>query len=384
MNKNKIIIILIVLIAIAILISIVLALLTSKYSSYPSSGGESEELLAPDGKDIYEYKEVEKETSKSMLYTVLNCINENEQTYTYVKEIYRINKEKGKAFFAHGVQSSTNKYYIIELDNINETYNLADTTEEEYNNVKNGKVNSKYLEVKDIAKTENNSFNLINISDSQLVNMYFDIIKNLLNNDPQSLYEILDEEYREKRFGNVENLEKYIELDKAKITNMEASKYARYNYDGYIQYVCRDNNGKYYIINEELNTGDYKIFLDEYTIDQPEFIEEYEKSSDSEKAGYNINKFIQSINSKDYNYAYNCLAQSFKQNNFPTLESFEKYVKENFYDENEIEHLNYMKESGYQVYQSLVKKANNDEENVEKDFIVNLKENRDFEMSFEI
>ena len=63
----------------------------------------------------------------------------------------------------------------------------------------------------------------------------------------------------------------------------------------------------------------FKVLLDTYTVDQQEFIKKYDSASDNEKAGYDINKFFDAINANDYTYAYNCLAESFKQNNFTRI-----------------------------------------------------------------
>jgi hypothetical protein len=51
---------------------------------------------------------------------------------------------------------------------------------------------------------------------------------------------------------------------------------------------------------------DYKLILDEYTIDLPEFTEKYKKAAPQEKVGMNIEKIISAINNKDYGkYRFN-------------------------------------------------------------------------------
>ena len=211
---------------------------------------------------------------------------------------------------------------------------------------------------------------------------YFEKMKSDLLYDQENIYNLLDDEYKEKKFGNIDSFKNYIELNRETFSNMEIQKYARYYYDGYTQYVALDNFGNYYIFNET-STMNYKILLDTYTINQPEFIEKYDSASDVEKAGYNIDKFITAINTKDYNYAYNHLAQSFKQNNFTTLESFINYVQNNFYSKNNYEIKNGTKEGDYYVYTVNITDAEQDTSKlVQKNFIVNIKDNREFELSF--
>ena len=211
---------------------------------------------------------------------------------------------------------------------------------------------------------------------------YFEKMKSDLLYDQENIYNLLDDEYKEKKFGNIDSFKNYIELNRETFSNMEIQKYARYYYDGYTQYVALDNFGNYYVFNET-STMNYKVLLDTYTIDQPEFIEKYDSASDVEKAGYNIDKFITAINTKDYNYAYNHLAQSFKQNNFTTLESFINYVQNNFYSKNNYEIKNGTKEGDYYVYTVNITDAEQDTSKlVQKNFIVNIKDNREFELSF--
>ena len=232
------------------------------------------------------------------------------------------------------------------------------------------KVDNKY-------KDQTNKYKTITIP-------YFEKMKTDLLYDQEYIYNLLDDEYKEKKFGNIDGFKNYIELNKETFLNMEIQKYARYYYDGYTQYVALDNFGNYYVFNET-STMDYKVLLDTYTIDQPEFIEKYDSASDVEKAGYDIDKFITAINTKDYNYAYNHLAQSFKQNNFTTLESFINYIQNNFYSNNECEITNGQKEGNYYIYTVNISNANQENSGItQKNFVVNLKENREYELSFNI
>ena len=165
---------------------------------------------------------------------------------------------------------------------------------------------------------------------------------------------------------------------------MKLSKYAKYKYDGYVQYVCLDNNGDYFVINNNVDNGEYKILLDTYTVDQQEFIKKYDSASDNEKAGYDINKFFEAINANDYTYAYNCLSESFRQNKFSTQKQFENYIKNNFYNKNKVKYSNCRKEGNYYIYTVNIINSEDTTKSVQKDFIVNLKEDRQFEMSFSV
>ena len=380
--KKKIIIILLILLLTLLAIILILTNFLKNNSSIDNNNPDEDMST---GIDEYVEKEVTKMTSKTTLNMLLKWLNSNEDDYCFVKEIYRLNKNEIEEYFVYVIQNNENKYFVAYLDQENNLYMLEEISNTEYEDVKNEKINNKFLQVKTIENNGNNEYTIELMSDVKIANMYFDIIKNILNSEPEVLYDILDTDYQQKKFGSIENFMEYVDNNKNRFTNMQISKYTKYTYEGYMQYVCLDTNGEYYIINEDTTTGDYKILLDTYTIDQPEFIEKYDSASDVEKAGYDIDKFITAINTKDYNYAYNHLAQSFKQNNFTTLESFINYIQNNFYSNNECEITNGQKEGNYYVYTVNISNANQENSGItQKNFVVNLKENREYELSFNI
>lgn len=326
----------------------------------------------------------EKDTSTTTLNILLTCINKTNANYTFIKDIYVQRNDNINVYAVYGIQNNKNIYYIISLDYNNFTYNIKQVTEEECNNIKNGKSND-YIKITNIEENNDNKFELNVMSDVQTSAMYYNMIKNLLNSEPEVLYNfVLDDEYKQKRFLNIENFIEFVNKNKSKYNNMKLSKYAKYKYEGYVQYVCLDNNGDYFVINDNVDTGEYKILLDTYTIDQAEFIKKYNSAADNEKAGYDINKFFEAINANDYNYAYNCLAESFKQNKFPTQRQFENYIKNNFYNKNDVKYLNYRKEGNYYIYTVNIINSADTTKSVQKHFIVNLKDDRQFEMSFSV
>lgn len=380
--KKKIIITLLILLLILLAIILILTIFLKNSSSIENNNPDEDMST---GIDEYVEKEVSKMTSKTTLNMLLKWLNTDGENYCFVKEIYRLNKDEIEEYFVYAIQNNENKYFVAYLDQENNTYMLEEISNTEYEDVKNEKINNKFLQVKTIEDNGSNEYSIELMSDVKIANMYFDIIKNILNSEPEVLYDILDTDYQQKRFGSTENFMEYVDNNKNKFANMQISKYAKYTYEGYMQYVCLDTNGEYYIINEDTTTGDYKILLDTYTIDQPEFIEKYDSASDIQKAGYNIDKFMQAINAHDYTYAYNCLAESYKQNNFTTINSFRNYIQNNFYSKNNYEIKNGTKEGDYYVYTVNITDAEQDTSGlVQKNFIVNIKDNREFELSFNV
>ena len=119
--------------------------------------------------------------------------------------------------------------------------------------------------------------------------------------------------------------------------------------------------------------------LDTYTIDIEEFIEKYESVNEKEKVILNIQKFINSINDNNYNYAYNCLADSFKNNYFSNVEDFKNYIENNFGNNIDISYIEFdTVAEKYYTYRVNISNR------IQKTFIVQLGEGTDFKLSFDI
>ena len=148
-------------------------------------------------------------------------------------------------------------------------------------------------------------------------------------------------------------------------------------------HLLLDEDDRYYIFKGNSNNQD-EIYLDTYTVDLPEFLEKYNSSDDGYKVGYNIEKFFNAINDKDYKYAYNVLDDVFKQNNYPNQSDFENFVKSNFYENNKVNHKNVEQEGNLFVYNISIQNKENLGEQKNLTVIMKLEEGTDFVMSFSI
>lgn len=229
-------------------------------------------------------------------------------------------------------------------------------------------------------KYECNEFSIINISTNELVQMYFNKYINNALQDIEQVYNLLNIEYREKKFGNIEEYKKYVENNKEMIIGNKLASYQTQKNGDNTRYICIDKNGKYYIFDETA-IMEFTVILDAYTLDLPEFIEKYTSATEQQKVALNIEKFMQAINDKSYYYAYNCLADSYKNNYFKTQEEFENYVKENFYSNNTVGYNQFSQEGEVYTY-SVVLTNKETGEQMNKTFIVKLEEGTDFVLSF--
>lgn len=269
---------------------------------------------------------------------------------------------------------STNKTYSIFLEDFLIKNNYNENMNEE--DIK--------IEDKEVAFNGYNKFIKVKITDEYIVSEYFTDYKMKLLNNTEKAYNVLDEEYREEKYNSVEEFNKYIYDNKNKIKMAEIDKYQTTEIDGKKEYICLDKDGKYYIFIPESLTK-YKVILDTYTVDLPEFLEKYNKASDEKKVGYNIQKIISAINDGDYKYVSSKLDETFRKNNFETTEKLQSYLEEKLYEVNEIEYTNVKKEGDIYIYQTKIK--NKKDENAEEknvNFIMKLEEGTDFVFSFSI
>lgn len=268
-------------------------------------------------------------------------------------------------------------YIIVNLDYYNMTYSIEPVIDNKYNNINEIRLDER---TEEIALNENNEFVYNRISEESIIRNYISYYKTNALKNSTIAYNLLDEEYREKKFGDIEKYKKYVNDNKEMISSSILNSYQINNNDGYTQYICIDNLGNYYIFKETA-IMEYTVILDTYTIDLPEFIEKYNNGTEQQKVALNIEKFMQAINTKDYKYAYNCLADSFKNNYFKTQAEFENYARENFYENSTVEYNQFESQGDIYTYSVILKDKVSGEQKT-KTFIMRLGEETDFEMSF--
>lgn len=272
-----------------------------------------------------------------------------------------------------------NMYVIINLDINNKAFSIEPISEKTY---KSGQIEEGKNEKVEV--NSNNKYQYERLSEEDRVKQYFQNYKMMLLSNPEIAYKFLDEEYKEKSFGNIENFQKYIDENRKNILSATLEGYEAKINDEYTQYVEKDVKGKYYIFNiSNKNPAEFTVMLDTYIIGFEKVKEDYENGNTKKKVEMNISRFVSAINDKNYYYAYNVLADSFKTRNFETQEDFETYVKDNFFEINEIEDGAFKEDGEYYVYDLVIADENN-ESTKKMTVVMQLQEEMDFVMSFSI
>lgn len=325
----------------------------------------------------------------------------------YATKIYEVQSNMSyRMYFIYGyiVNNETRqtgkkveKNYIVCVDYATNTYELAPY----------GKLLNEYFDFQkdDIEVNENvdlskisstiyeNQYNKVqhaNIDEKYAAEFYLNLyIENAIYY-PEDAYNSLDDEFKEKRFGNFEKYKDYMNDIKDVLEVSKLNKTKVIEREGYKEYICLDNYGKYYRF-KEYGAMNYKVLLDTYTKELPELAENYKNANDEKKVALCVNTFFAMLNNHDYVSAYNKLDSGFKSNYFKTEKEFKKYVKEHFYDNNksevakvkEVDGLYTIDVSYYNANTYVVSRFYTPEEK-KKTFIVKLLDDNNFVMSFNV
>ncbi len=273
------------------------------------------------------------------------------------------------------------RYYIIRIDQDNFTFSI-EPVQGNIESIDDIQVSESNLKIENHIY---NKFSIKTISTEELIKKYMSHFMNILINHTEIAYEnYLDEEYKKKRFGELEQLMDFVNKNKEELNGVEPSQYL-VEFD--------DNAKKYVILDQYQNTYEfyetatmvYKVRLDTYTIMPDNFKETYDSSNEQYKVAMNIDKWIDMLNNRDYHSAYQYLDETFRNNNFGSEEAFEQYMREHF-------PLHYQLKIGqftetnntYTQYIVLTDITGETNEEIDNTIIMQLKDDYDFVMSFSV
>lgn len=318
-----------------------------------------------------------------------NLIANYQQSEIYIDQILSTQlSDAVKAYVVKGktiVNNSRNDcVLIIKLDFLNNTFSVYPyefCVERGYNNTETGG-NLNIQNVDSIAKNNSNVYEDQSTSVESIAFSYYDKLKADFLYDPEYLFSILDEEYRDKRFENYEDFLNYINLNRELISKAAISQYSREYNDGYVQYLVVDTYNNHYLFNET-SVLNYTVLLDDYTIETEDFKTKYASASIESKAITNADKVMKMINSKDYESIYNLLDETYRTNNFATLDTFIQYINTAFYNANYYTISNVSEQGSYYLITVTCKEnASASAATKENRMIISIGEGTNFTMSF--
>ena len=404
MEKKVKLLMIIITIIIVIIIGILIYLLNTQNANNSISIGK-EEIYYSD-QDTHFRNEVEKVTSKYDFFDTEVCIkkyitslqkldkNLYERESSSVNDTINIYKEELAIYFVYGNLISTNNNkienygFIVKRDTQNLKFSIIPYDYMIDNGYEETLLESKNLDsIKkySINENDNNYYTSNAYDDGYISNYYFNMYKENLQFNVENIYNSMEKEYREKRFGTLQNYKEYVTKNYKELLKCNLNQYVTETEDNFTNYICKDQLGNYYIF-KETNIGEYTLTLDTYTLKQDKFNEKYKTATNNEKVGMNISEFFQMINAKDYKSAYSVLSSSFKEKNFKNQDSFEQYIRTKLYLYNDINLVNFSdKISGvFTYYIEVSNKENKNDAKIKMNIIMQLLEDTEYQLSFEI
>lgn len=126
--------------------------------------------------------------------------------------------------------------------------------------------NESYLDGEDYIMTPKtygvNEYSVIEVTDDSMVNIYLNDFKNQVNNDINSAYLLLNEQYRNIKFGSLENFINF--YNSYNLNNFTIDSYS-VNSDKTIFTIYTKENNK--IIFKRKSVMEYEVYLDDYTVE---------------------------------------------------------------------------------------------------------------------
>lgn len=236
-----------------------------------------------------------------------------------------------------------------------------------------------------IENLDYNSIEYIHVTDKVMAKKYFNYYIQTMINEPKKAYELLEQDYREKRFNSEESYQQFVQSNLPFLKQLEIENISVSGENNSKQYTIKDKYGNSYLFKETA-VMEYTVQLDDYTLENELFNEIYEEASKRDKGLLNVAKFFKMINTQDYQSAYQVLDENFKQTYFPKQADFENYIKTRMFRYNRVNYKEYSNQianiHAYKVVLSDITGENQNE--IEFNIVMKLLEETNFVMSFAI
>lgn len=152
--------------------------------------------------------------------------------------------------------------------------------------------------------------------------------------DREHLYSILEVDYKNSKYSDLDDLKKYINDNKTDLYLDAISEYKVIDYNEYVEYRAICKSQRNYIFNVK-NMMNYTISLDNYTIVQNK--DTYNAFLPAAEAKYCIDRVVQAFNYKDYDFVYSKLNPVQKNNYFKNENDFKEYLSKALFEQNSYE-----------------------------------------------
>lgn len=211
------------------------------------------------------------DSSYSQEYNVQNISGTIDRFYS--QEMYKQDSVTNSIYYVRGIVELVNSqneinvgnnYFKVYVDNNNLTASIVFLTEQEYKSAI--EANSNEIEEKTIEQNEYNKFEEKMLTEWDLSERYIEDYELKLKYNIDEAYNLLDEDYKNKKFNNnIQDFENYVEQNKEILYNISIYNCTTQIEENYIQYNVEDANNNIFVI-KRTNALEYKILLDNVTV----------------------------------------------------------------------------------------------------------------------
>ena len=238
------------------------------------------------------------------------------------------------SYIVEGVENdgiyNTKMYFRVGLDTNNFSFNIMPLSAKKYNNIDEIEESESIAE---IPNNDANSYQYNRIKENEIIEKILKYYCDLTVNNVKKAYDMLEQEYREKRFDKYSKFQDYIKKRSENLKQARVAGYSVKEEENKKIYTVVDQDGRVYIFKQK-SIMNFTVQMDDYTLETDEYKEKYMNSTVVDKIKLNVNKFMEMISNYDYDEAYGLLDETYKKNNFKTEKSYEKFIEQNFYDSN--------------------------------------------------
>ena len=389
MKKKQIIIIIITLMVLLMLCGGILILLGKLKNN------ENNIDTSQDAPELEVETELQRVASKNVLLTAEKIINDNLESSQkfYIEDAYyqeiEVDVEAkiyiyGRLFYNNYANNKT-MYIILNTNYDNMLYDEKiekdGITKTEYDSII-AKLKEQTTTTKLSSYDSSKKFTLKNATDEDIITRYLEYYQNMVLYDTKDAYDLLNEDYKNKRFGSYNSFEEYVNDYNQTIENLTLEKYGMSYGETTTKYIAQDTKENYYTF-ECKSVLDFDIQLDNYTIEIDDYKAKYNALTDQQKAAICLSNVIQMINTKDYENLYKKVDETFRSKNFPTIDEFKNYINNRYYYYNIISNTQARMDSNIYVLSFDISSGNNTSAEIKKaNLLIRLGNDTEFKISF--
>ena len=195
-----------------------------------------------------------------------------------IKNMYTVEKNINTSlYYINGLLDDLKEYkLIVKTDSYNKTFSIYSGEYIENKGYDENSIENEFNidGIEYIEKNDNNEYVKKVITNHTMAQYYLYDYGSIVARNVEKAYELLDEEYKNRKYPTLEKYKEYIEKSDKNYQLLELSDYSSKENDNYTEFICKDQYGDTYIFKD---TGimEYKLRLDNYTIINKEDIEEY-------------------------------------------------------------------------------------------------------------